>query len=96
MKPVAQGLTSVVFSLVASVVATWLLRRLIFLAERPGNGEGGPEEGGSHNNSPVIVLMPLIFSANTIGNTTLLPRRGKLPLALMRRMAATKGGRLRH
>jgi hypothetical protein len=48
------------------------------------------EEGRSHNNSPVTVLMPLIFSANTIGNTTLLPRRGKLPLAVMRRMTAKK------
>lgn len=86
MKPVAQGVASVAFSVVASIVATWLLRRLIFLAERPATGDEGSAEGGSHNNSPVIVIMPLIMSANTIGNTTFLPRRGRLPHALIRHM----------
>lgn len=66
MKPVVQSVSSVVLSVVASVVASWLLRRLLLLTEQP---EGADAEGRGTNNSPVVVIMPIIMSGNTIGNT---------------------------
>jgi hypothetical protein len=78
MKPIAQAATSVIVSVVGSIVATWLLRRLIFLADQPG------EENAAGRSGPVIVVMPFIMSANEFGNTTIFRR----PVWLPRHLAA--------
>jgi hypothetical protein len=69
MKPIAQ---SVALSIVASILASWLLRRLIFLAEQPGN------EPRRDPASSVIVVVPVVIG-NTIKGPTIMAPPRKLP-----------------
>lgn len=71
MRFLQSALTSITLSLVASVAATWLLRRI--LAVTPP-GEGHPSTG---DNSPSVVVVPVIVIGNTIGSPTIKPPLGR-------------------
>jgi hypothetical protein len=73
MKPIVQAVTSLSLSIIASMLATWMLRRLIFRAEQPGTER--PGEGGS----PFAVVVVPIVIGNHITGPTIHPGRGKLP-----------------
>jgi hypothetical protein len=62
MKPVAQLVTSVAGTIVASLLASWMLRRLIFALERtqPESREGQPAR--------VVVMVPIDTIGSPIGN----------------------------
>jgi hypothetical protein len=75
MKPIAQAAASVLISITVSILATRLLRHMVFLTEGSGS------EAGGEQHAPVIVVMPVVIG-NTIGGPTILPRHGKLPALL--------------
>jgi hypothetical protein len=70
MKSVQPIATSLVLSIAASVLASWLLRHTVFLAQ---GGEGEPT--GGNVVSPVVVV-PIVFVGNTLGTQVTVPRRG--------------------
>jgi hypothetical protein len=64
-------LRSAVFSILASVIGTYLLRRMLSVSE----GSGGPGGLPAGNVSPVVVIAPIIVGNNN-GNHIGLRRRG--------------------
>jgi hypothetical protein len=70
MKFIQPVVTSLLLSITASVVASWLLRRTIFLVQ----GSEGKPSGGDVV-SPVVVV-PIVFVGNTLGTQVTVPRRG--------------------
>jgi hypothetical protein len=79
MKSVQPIATSLVLSIAASVLASWLLRHTVFLAQ---SAEGEPT--GGNIVSPVVVV-PIVFVGNTLGTQVTVPRRGLARLAGSRR-----------
>ena len=55
MKSVMQTVASIAGSVVVSILATWLLRRLVASADR--GGEGGAAGGRS---GVIVVMMPIL------------------------------------
>ena len=75
MKFIRPIVTSLLLSITASVVASWLLRRTIFLVQ---DSEGKPSGGDVV--SPVVVI-PIVFVGNTMGPQVNVPRRRLARLA---------------
>lgn len=70
MKPIQPVITSLLLSIIASALASWLLRRTMQVAQ---GGDGEPS--GSNVTSPVLVV-PIVFVGNTLGTQVTAPRRG--------------------
>ena len=82
MKFIQPAITSLLLSITASILASWLLRRAFFLVQ----GSEGTPSGGVV--SPVIVV-PIVLVGNTLGTQATMPRRG------VARLAGGKGRRSR-
>jgi hypothetical protein len=74
MKLVTQTVTSGILAVVASILASWLLRRDIFLVEQPGT-----TSRGEHQPDAVVVVVPIIIG-NTIRSPTIIPHARRLPV----------------
>jgi hypothetical protein len=70
MKSVQSALTSVALSIVASILASWLLRRLLYQAQ-----QGEANTSGKPAPSPVMVV-PVVIIGNHLGPKVIVPRRG--------------------
>ncbi len=81
MKTIQPALASLLLSITASVLATWLLRRMLHV--EPG-GTNVPSDASVQ--VPVVVV-PIVFAGNTFGSQVNVPRHG---------MARKFGRRRRH
>jgi hypothetical protein len=83
MKLIRPALTSIVLSITASLLASWLLRRAMHVDQ-----QGDADASGDNPRGPVVLVPVIVVIGNTVGSPVIVPRgRRGLPF---------RGGKHKH